>query len=161
MAQALPARCSVRNALLAVALVGALPAAFSVPAGAATTFTVNQTGDAADQDITDNRCDTSPAAGRQCTLRAAIEEANDTPGADAITFSISSPTSVKTISPASPLPAITDPVTIDGYTQPGASPNTLATGNDAVLKIQPTGPTPELVRTGSASRPPTASSRDW
>jgi hypothetical protein len=34
------------------------------------------------------------------------------------------------------LPAITDPVTIDGYTQPGSSPNTKAVGKDAVLKIE-------------------------
>ena len=34
------------------------------------------------------------------------------------------------------LPAITEPVTVDGYTQPGAKPNTKAVGNDAVLKIE-------------------------
>jgi hypothetical protein len=43
---------------------------------------------------------------------------------------------VRTILPASVLPAITDTVTIDGYSQPGTSPNTLAVGNDAVLRIQ-------------------------
>jgi hypothetical protein len=36
----------------------------------------------------------------------------------------------------SALPAVTDPVIIDGYTQPGASPNTLAVGSDAVLLIE-------------------------
>jgi hypothetical protein len=41
----------------------------------------------------------------------------------------------RTISPSSALPAITDPVIIDGYTQPGASANTLANGNNAVLKV--------------------------
>jgi parallel beta-helix repeat protein len=41
-----------------------------------------------------------------------------------------------TISPASPLPTITDPVIIDGYTQPGASSNTLAIGSNAVLLIE-------------------------
>ena len=34
------------------------------------------------------------------------------------------------------LPTITSPVVIDGYTQPGASPNTLAEGNNAVLLIE-------------------------
>src|SRR6185369_16694277 len=34
------------------------------------------------------------------------------------------------------LPEIVDQVIIDGYTQPGASPNTLAVGDDAVLKIE-------------------------
>jgi len=43
---------------------------------------------------------------------------------------------VQTIAPASPLPEITGTVTIDGYSQPGASANTLSTGSDAVLKIQ-------------------------
>jgi CSLREA domain-containing protein len=119
-----------------MALAGVLPATWSVPANAAVTFTVNSTGDESDLNLSNTRCDVSPATGRQCTLRAAIEEANDTPGADLIRFNISSSATVKTISPASPLPPITDQVTIDGYTQPGASPNTLATGNDAVLKIQ-------------------------
>ena len=36
----------------------------------------------------------------------------------------------------SALPTITDPVIIDGYTQPGASPNTLTDGNDAVILIE-------------------------
>src|SRR6185503_14614575 len=42
---------------------------------------------------------------------------------------------VCTIAPQSSLDAITDPAIIDGYTQPGASPNTLPFGDDAVLKI--------------------------
>ncbi len=41
----------------------------------------------------------------------------------------------RTISPNSALPALTDAAIIDGYTQPGASPNTLASGNNAVLKV--------------------------
>src|SRR5262249_35843790 len=36
----------------------------------------------------------------------------------------------------SALPTITDPVVIDGYTQPGSSPNTLPDGDDAVLLIE-------------------------
>ena len=43
---------------------------------------------------------------------------------------------VKTIAPATELPQITSPVTIDGYTQPGAQPNTKAVGSDAVLKVE-------------------------
>ena len=34
---------------------------------------------------------------------------------------------------------ITDPITIDGYSQPGASPNTLANGDDATLLIEISG----------------------
>ena len=106
------------------------------PAEAATTFTVNRTGDAGDMDITDDRCDSTPDTGRQCTLRAAIEEANDTAGDDTIAFNIGGTATVKTISPASALPTITDTLTVDGYTQAGASPNTLAGGNDADLRVQ-------------------------
>jgi hypothetical protein len=51
------------------------------------------------------------------SLRQAILDANASPGPDLIDFSIS--TAGKTISPTNALPAITDPVTIDGTTQPG------------------------------------------
>jgi CSLREA domain-containing protein len=126
----------VPEALLALAtltLAGVMLLTLSSgPAEAATTFTVNKDGDAGDRNI-DGVCDTSKKKGEQCTLRAAIEEANATPGANTIEFDISGP---KTIKPDSPLPAITDTVTIDGYTQPGARPNTLAEGDDAVLKIE-------------------------
>ena len=79
-------------------------------------------------------CDYKSNNGIQCPLRAAIEEANDTAGADAIEFDIGGPT--QTIKPDTPLPTVTDPVTIDGYTQQGASPNILDEGNDAVLKVK-------------------------
>ncbi|HEX8597477.1 MAG TPA: hypothetical protein VF952_03080, partial [Chloroflexia bacterium] len=51
------------------------------------------------------------------SLRQAILSANANAGADLITFSIGS--GQQTISPASPLPTITSPVTIDAATQPG------------------------------------------
>lgn len=99
-------------------------------------FTVNSTGDQADADLGDPVCDAILGVpGRQCTLRAAIQEANATPRADTIQFNIPG-TGVRTISPNSELPAITQPVTIDGYTQPGTSPNTLATGTNALLRIE-------------------------
>jgi parallel beta-helix repeat protein len=71
------------------------------------------------------------------SLRQAILEANAARGADLIGFSIPGP-GVHTISPLSPLPALTDDAgaTIDGYTQPGSSPNTLAVGDNAVLLIE-------------------------
>ena len=52
------------------------------------------------------------------SLRQAILDANANVGADVIVFAIPG-TGVQTISPASALPEITDPVTIDGTTQPG------------------------------------------
>lgn len=106
------------------------------PARAATTFSVNSTGDGSDANIVDTACDADASTeGRQCTLRAAIQESNDTPGADTIRFDIPGD-GVQTIAPASPLDAIRETVTINGYTQPGASPNTLTRGNDAQLLIE-------------------------
>src|SRR5947207_15548138 len=69
------------------------------------------------------------------SLRQAILDANGNPGTDAIAFDIPGP-GVHTIQPATPLPTITEAVTIDGYTQPGASPNTQPDGEDAVLLIE-------------------------
>jgi hypothetical protein len=123
-------------ALLATLLVAAWMLLAGAGPAEAATFTVNKTGDGGDRSLSDNRCDASNDNGSQCTLRAAIEEANDTGGADAIEFGIGSGSSVRTISPASELPTVTDPVTMDGYTQRGASPNTLSEGNDAVLKVE-------------------------
>ncbi|MBN1261635.1 MAG: right-handed parallel beta-helix repeat-containing protein [Anaerolineae bacterium] len=50
----------------------------------ADTFTVNAIGDAVDNNITDGICDTSAAAGTQCTLRAAVQQANANVGANRI-----------------------------------------------------------------------------
>ena len=72
------------------------------------------------------------------SLRQAILDANTTANvgvADVIAFNIPG-AGVHTISVGSTLPAILDPVIIDGYRQPGASPNTLAVGGDAVLLIE-------------------------
>ena len=68
------------------------------------------------------------------SLREAITLANANPGADTISFAIPG-AGVHTISLLSALPMITDPVIIDGYTQPGR-PNTLAVGDNAVLLIE-------------------------
>ena len=71
------------------------------------------------------------------TLRQAILDANASFGNDQITFAIPAP-GVQTISLASGLPPITEPVLIDGYTQPGSSPNTnpVGQGLNAVLLVQ-------------------------
>jgi CSLREA domain-containing protein len=120
--------------LLVVASIGVLLAA--KPAHAVT-FSVNRTADTRDANLTNAACDVDASQrGNQCTLRAAILEANDTPGQDLIRFNIVSAASVKTISPTRALPIIREALTINGYTQTGASANTLALGNNAVLKIQ-------------------------
>ncbi|MDQ6625741.1 MAG: hypothetical protein M3Y69_06325, partial [Verrucomicrobiota bacterium] len=74
------------------------------------------------------------------SLRQAITDANAHPNSsstnpDAIVFNIPG-TGVHTITPSSALPSITDPVRIDGYTQPGSKANTLAIGDDAKLVIE-------------------------
>ena len=69
------------------------------------------------------------------SLRDAITQANGAAGLDTIAFAIPG-AGVHTISPATALPPVTSPVVIDGYTQPGASPNTLLVGDDAVLLIE-------------------------
>ena len=69
------------------------------------------------------------------SLREAILSANlsaDVPGV--IIFNITG-AGPHTISPLTPLPALTAPVFIDGYSQSGASANTLAKGDDAVVQI--------------------------
>ncbi|MEW6209322.1 MAG: BACON domain-containing carbohydrate-binding protein [Acidobacteriota bacterium] len=53
------------------------------------------------------------------SLRQAIINANNNPGADTIAFAIGS--GLQTISPSADLPGIIGPVTIDGTTQPGFS----------------------------------------
>lgn len=98
----------------------------------AATFTVNDAGDAGDAVPGNGICAT---AGGVCTLRAAIEEANALAGVDTIQFNVGGGGAV-TIAPASSLPIVTGPTHIDGYTQPGASANTLATGNNAVIHVR-------------------------
>ena len=78
-------------------------------------YVVDSTGDGGDADPTDLLCDDGTG---HCTLRAAIEQANLAPGANTITFAIPG-SGVQTISPATALPTISDPVTIDATTQPG------------------------------------------
>jgi hypothetical protein len=87
------------------------------------------------------------------SLRQAILEANERPGAEVISFNFSG-SGVQTINLSSPLPTITDAVTIDGYSQPGASPNTLPVGNNAVLLIELNGAFAGEAATACALRPP-------
>jgi len=81
--------------------------------GAGTTIVVNATDDV-DDGVPD---------GVHTTLREAINLADYLPGKDRIVFDIPGD-GPHTIQPTSALPTVTDPVIIDGYTQPGASPAT-------------------------------------
>ncbi len=118
-------------------------AAFGVPVlllalsalASAATITVTGTGD-------------TIAVDGFVTLREAIASANgnanvnaDVVGVglygslDTIHFNIAG-VGVRTIQPTSPLPNITEPLVIDGFSQPGSSANTLAVGNDSVHLIE-------------------------
>jgi hypothetical protein len=76
-----------------------------------------------------NTSDSGPGS-----LRQAILNANANPGADTILFNIPG-SGVQTIAPLTDLPAISDPVTIAGTTQPGYRPNTLTTGDNEIPPI--------------------------
>jgi hypothetical protein len=104
------------------------------PVAEAATITVTDTGD-------------TIAVDDLVTLREAITSANNNAdvnadvvavgayGTDTINFNIAG-TGVHTIAPFPALPTITDPVIIDGYTQPGSAANTQAVEDDAVLLIE-------------------------
>jgi hypothetical protein len=79
--------------------------------------------------------DTGGGTGLAGDLRYCLTQANATPGLDAIQFAIPG-SGPHTINLASALPAITDAVFLDGYSQPGASANTLAAGDNAVLQLE-------------------------
>lgn len=96
--------------LLALALV--------LGSGSAATYTVSNTDDA------------GPGSFRQALLNA-----NANPGADIVAFSIPG-NGIHTIAPLTPLPELTNTVSIDGYSQPGSNPNTLPNGNDGKLLIR-------------------------
>ncbi len=86
------------------------------------------------------RADTFPvttaAALGPGSLTEAIAAANARPGPDTIAFNLPGG-GVHTIAVgATGLPEVTDPLTIDGYTQPGATPNTLAVGDNAVILVR-------------------------
>lgn len=70
------------------------------------------------------------------SLHQAILDANALAGPDRIVFNI--PGSGRHLIDVSAdfLPPITDALTIDGYTQPGAQPNSLGEGDNAVILIQ-------------------------
>jgi hypothetical protein len=106
-------------------LAGALTLAFALAVShgaSAATFTVVNTAD-----------------GGVGSLRAAIIAANTNPGPDTIAFNIAG-AGPHAIAVLSSLPGINDPVLIDGYTQPGAGPNTGAIGSNAQIRIELVGP---------------------
>jgi hypothetical protein len=92
-----------------------------------TTYTVNSTDDLPDANINDNVC---ADANGNCTLRAAIENANKASNKDIIAFNISGTAPFTIAIQTSELPAIGYPIVIDGRTQPE-----YATSNSPVIEI--------------------------
>ena len=128
-----------------------MPTPASLPDGHSpqATFTVNSSGDQSDTNPGNGTCLTSLL---NCTLRAAIQEANARPGADTILFNIrgtsGSCPSLVTIRPASDLildAADNTSITINGYSQCNASANTQSLNGNAVIKIEIRGNNTELV----------------
>jgi hypothetical protein len=75
--------------------------------------------------------DTGPGS-----LRDAINQVNaSTNDSETIDFNIPG-SGVHAIKPATPLPYLTNTVVLNGYSQPGSHPNTLAQGDDAVILIE-------------------------
>jgi CSLREA domain-containing protein len=104
-------RMNARLTVLVAAMCVGLPAS-----GMAANFVVNSTGNQSDNNAGNGVCRISNN-NTQCTLRAAIQEANATTAMDTITFAIDS--GPQRITLTSSLPTITRPVVIDGWTQPG------------------------------------------
>lgn len=100
-------------------------------ASRAAVFTVDTIEDAADASPADGRCADQLA---RCSLRAAIEQANASAGADRIQFAIPSP--LPHAIAIGVAPAILGTLTIDGTTQPGSTVNTSATGTNAVWGVK-------------------------
>lgn len=69
------------------------------------------------------------------TLRQTILEANTSSEPALIQFNLPG-SGVRKIRPTSPLPTITNRVTLDGYSQAGSHPNTLVQGDDAVILVE-------------------------
>ncbi|MEX1193541.1 MAG: right-handed parallel beta-helix repeat-containing protein [Dehalococcoidia bacterium] len=119
------------------------------PARADATFTVNTTSDAADL-AADVTCDSNAAPGLQCSLRAAIQEANNSTAFDTINFAIGSGQVTIDINSTGlgALPAVTRGVLIDGTSQPGYNAGTptpmielkgtLVVGTQEILSIATT-----------------------
>ncbi|MBI2798561.1 right-handed parallel beta-helix repeat-containing protein [Candidatus Saccharibacteria bacterium] len=124
--------------IFGLALTSLLVLAFFATKAQAATFTVDSVDDGGNTGGP-GVCDDG---GGKCTLRAAIEAANTTAGADVINFAIPGGGGVNTITPALPY-EITEQVTIDGSTQTGASCGTLvpaslpaSSNTPHVLKIE-------------------------
>ncbi|MFN8483278.1 MAG: hypothetical protein U0768_09585 [Anaerolineae bacterium] len=117
-------------------------AAPSAPLSTITVTTTSDTIDAASGVCANVTVASLPGADGVVSLREAICAANNNAGADTIEFDIrasGAPVCPATIAPTSQLPTITDQVTINGYTQGGATPNSAAIGFNGALCVELSG----------------------
>ena len=132
-------RRNLRSAGVARFVVCLLGAWIVAPQAIAATITVNSAADIVDG--SDGLCTLHEAINAANVNTASGGTANEcaagqvAPTVDQIAFAISG-SGVHTIALASALPDITEIVTIDGYTQNGSSKNTLAVGDNAMLRIE-------------------------
>lgn len=113
----------------------------SAPSAMAATFAVTDTGDAGDAAPGNGVCATDTGV---CTLRAAIDETNARPGRDTISFDFAG-AGPFVIQIDSALPSMFDPAgtVVDGYTQPGSSPNSDPLVSNAVIQVEVRGGGPD------------------
>ncbi|MGI9600950.1 MAG: LamG-like jellyroll fold domain-containing protein, partial [Acidimicrobiales bacterium] len=129
LAQAGPSEPGLDGRLDEVSMYGRSLSPAEVDALGIEVLEVNDTSDGVDLVIGDGVCDTGGvnSEGRpECTLRAALAEANATAAIGSISFAI--PTTdlghaggVWAIEPASPLPQLASDINVDATTQPGYS----------------------------------------
>lgn len=129
---------NVRRRAACMARAVALAGVISSPGAFAATLVVNGTADASPPATSDGVCSLREAM--QAIINAAdFGDCVNGGGAygttDTVNFNIAG-SGVHTINAAATLPTITKTMLIDGYSQPSASPNTLAVGDDAQLRIE-------------------------
>lgn len=122
------------------------PAPNGAESAAAATYVVNSDGDSSDNDLSDGTCDTGDTVNgeTECTLRAAVEQANAHNGADIIHFDVRNSNGScpdKVVITPDPRQQITvednsGGVTIDGYSQCEASANTQPVNGNADIRIE-------------------------
>lgn len=118
----------IKVLLTAVMLVSLVYGFFPARQARASSFLINDLGDDPDPSL-DGICDISPGDGvDNCTLRAALMEANRVDDIDVISFNVP-----MTLYPASAYPTITQPVTIDATSSGGRV--TLNGGGNAILGL--------------------------
>jgi hypothetical protein len=120
--------------LLGACLAAICLLALAVPAQA--NFVVNNLGDGSDFAI-DGTCEVTTGMG-DCTLRAAVQESNNTAALDNITFSVSGTHNITDVL------AVSEPVSITGQGSGAGAGNTIIDGGDATRLLSFTGSTGEL-----------------